>query len=66
MTNFPPVIAAALAACEDEARVKLANAVQDPQIPAERVSWAFESLGHDVSATTIRTFRRWLRLAFSK
>ena len=56
----PPVLSAALAALEPEARGKATARLIDRQVTAEALSHYFLLVGAPVSASTIRTYRRYI------
>lgn len=62
--SLPPVLADAIEALGEEDGAKVLEAVNAFNIPAERVANALREVGHPVSASTIRTYRR-CRLAES-
>lgn len=63
MTTVPPVLAEAIEALGEEDGAKIMGAVVDGKVPAERIAFALGELGHSVSASTLRTYRRQLALA---
>lgn len=58
----PPVLSTALAALEPEAREKATARLIDGQRTAEDLSHYFLLVGAPVSASTIRTYRRYMTM----